>query len=144
MGSWPNRFMVIPPAFPVKMLNEVTNPGITPALHSVVNPRSAGVHAPVSSANDAAPPVNAPIHGGPGVLIIGVFAAVVRSKMRVSHVTEKAVKVWVTGSYVNDPAVGRIPVPVKSIVYMVPAMAAGAQKAAMSITLDPICIRFMG
>jgi hypothetical protein len=48
--------------------------------------------------------------------MVGEFAALVRSKVRPSQTTEKAVKVVVVESYVNDPAVGRVPDPVKAIV----------------------------
>jgi hypothetical protein len=46
----------------------------------------------------------------------GVLAELVRSKVKASQVTKNELKVWVSGSYVNDPAVGSIPVPVKLIV----------------------------
>jgi hypothetical protein len=75
--------------------------------------------------------------------MVGEFAALVRSKVKPSHTTEKAVKVVVVVSYVNDPAVGRVPDPVKAIVQVVitSAIADDTPKVAISSTGIPNCLR---
>jgi hypothetical protein len=109
--------------------------------HPVPKPVEGGVHAPFRKAKEAAPPVRVPIQLGAGAVSTGALAELLRSKMRPSDVTEKELKIWVSGSYVNDPAVGRSPVPVKLIVYVVKsatsAIATGSPKAAIRSTLIP-------
>src|SRR5664279_1487651 len=88
----------------------------------------------VRRAKVAAPPVSVP-QGDPFKL--GLLAELVRSKFLPTHVTTKELKVWVSGSYVNDPAVGNGAVPVKLIVYVTASLesarATGAPRARLEI-----------
>jgi len=102
------------------------------AISSLVAPQEAG-HTPESRAKEAAPPLNPVRQLGIVALVLGEFAELVRSKVRPIQVTEKLMKLLMSGSYVNDPFVGSVPVPVKLIVYVVAsivsAMATEAQNA---------------
>ena len=90
------------------------------------------MHDPAMKANVAAPPANPSRQLGKGPRVRGALAELVRSNIKPPNVTEKEVKVMVSGSYVNDPAVGLVPAPVKLSVYVVKsielAMASGAAK----------------
>jgi hypothetical protein len=121
------------------------------ASHSVMKPGEGGLHEPLRRAKELPPPRKGGLlldliprrQGGncpvPVVSSIGAFAPAVRSKVTSDQVTKKELKVKVSGSYVNDPDVGRVPDPVKLILYVVEsaksAMATGAPKAAIRSTL---------
>lgn len=71
--------------------------GIFP-LHTVLSPVEGVAHGPVTRASDVVPPADDPVQLGSDVLSRGTAAEVARSKLKLSHVFETELKIWVPAS----------------------------------------------